>query len=313
METPNPQYHYPSDEIDLREIFKTISQRKYTIIGITIGCMLLAALVSILILKPTYEARAVLSVTSVSKSNNMIIREDNDLNKIRDNIDYIIQLPEMSMQAYQELITSSIILENLKRQLKLNYSLKEIRNMIKTQLNEGNLIEIRVSSSDPELSARIANTLTQEFIIYVSTNNANKMNSFTRMIEDQISSEEIDLQKTSRQLQTMPAMPTGNSQEDLENQMERKKLETEANMRQNVIELLSSKLVEIKIIQAIYMAENTITTVSPATPPAVPAWPNTKLNIVIAAVLGLLISTMGVFMMACMKNGKSSAPRQQSN
>ena len=120
METPNPQYPYPEDEIDLREIFKTISRWKYIIIGITIGCMFLAAIVSIFVIKPTYEARAVLSISSLNKSNNTILKEDNDLRKIRDNVDDVIQVPEISIQGYQELITSSVVLERVQNKLKLN-------------------------------------------------------------------------------------------------------------------------------------------------------------------------------------------------
>jgi capsular polysaccharide biosynthesis protein len=309
METPNPQYQYPcnDDEIDLREIFKTISRWKYTIIGITIGCMLLAALISIFVIKPTYEARAVLSISSLNKSDNTILKEDNDLRKIRDNVDDVIQVSEMSIQGYQELITSNVVLERVQKKLKLNYKPNELRNKIKVEpTKEGNLLEIKVTTGNPELSAKIANTLTQEFTNYVSMTNVNKMERFTRMIEAQIATEETSLQKTANQLQLMPANLSSNSPEYIKSQTERKKLETEVTMRQNAIDLLSSKLVEIKILQSIYMAENTITPVSPATPPQAPARPNKQLNIAIAAVLGLMLSTMGVFMVEYMRKGAPS-------
>ena len=306
METPDPQYQYPcnDDEIDLRDIFKTISRWKYTIIGITIGCMLLAALISIFVIKPTYEARAVLSISSLNKSDNTILKEDNDLRKIRDNVDDVIQVSEMSIQGYQELMTSSVVLEKVQKELKLNNRPDELRNKIKVEpTEEGNLLEITVTTGNPKLSSQIANTLTHEFINYVSTTNVNKMERFTRMIETQITTEETSLQKTANQLQLMPEITNSKSTDYIKNQMERKKLETEVSMRQNAIDLLSSKLVEIKILQSIYMAENTITTVSPATPPQAPARPNKQLNIAIAAVLGLMVSTLGVFIVEYMRNG----------
>ncbi len=307
METPNPQYPYPEDEIDLREIFKTISRWKYIIIGITIGCMFLAAIVSIFVIKPTYEARAVLSISSLNKSNNTILKEDNDLRKIRDNVDDVIQVPEISIQGYQELITSSVVLERVQNKLKLNYKLDKLQEQIKVDIpEEGNLLEIKVTTGNRELSAKIANTLTQEFINYVSMTNVNKLERFTRMIEAQITTEEASLQKAANQLQLTPTSLNNNSPEYIKAQMERKKLETEADMHQNAIDLLSSKLVEIKILQSIYMAENTITPVSLATPPKAPARPNKQLNIAIAAVLGLMISTLGVFMVEYMRNGTPS-------
>lgn len=307
METHNheSQYHYQEDEIDLREIFKTISRWKYTIIGITIGCMLLTALVSIFWIKPTYEARAVVSISSLNKSDNTILKEDNDLRKIRDNVDDIIQVSQMSIQGYQELITSSVVLEKVQKKLKLNYKLD--KKQVKVEIpEEGNLLEIKVTTGNAELSAKIANTLTQEFIDYVSMTNVNKMGRFTKTIEAQISDEEISLRKTANQLQLIPAIQNSNNPEYIKSQMERKKLETEVTMHQNAIDLLSSKLVEIKILQSIYMAENTITPVSLSTPPQAPARPNKQLNIAIAAVLGLIVSTLGVFMVEYMRNGTPS-------
>lgn len=309
METPSPhdQYSCHDDEIDLRDIFRTISRWKYTIIGITIGCMLVAAIVSIFVMKPTYEARAVLSISSLNKSDNTILKEDDDLRKIRDNVDDIIQVSEMSIQGYQELITSSVVLEKVQKKLKLNYELDKLRKQVKVEIKEeGNLLEIKVNTNNPELSAKIANTLTREFINYVSMTNVNKLERFTRMIEAQITTEETALQKAANQLQLISANLNRNSPEYIKNQMERKKLEAEENMRQNAIDLLSSKLVEIKILQSIYMADNTITSVATATPPQAPARPNKQLNIAIAAVLGLMISTMGVFMVEYMRNGNGT-------
>ncbi len=309
METPNPQYQYPcnDDEIDLREIFKTIFRWKYAIIGITIGCMLLAALISTFMIKPTYEARAVLSISSLNKSNNTILKEDNDLRKIRDNLDDSVQVSEMSIQGYQELITSSVVLEKVQKELKLNYKLDKLRRQVKVEIPEaGNLLEIKVTTSNSELSAKIANTLTQEFVDYVSTTNVNKMERFTRVIEARITIEETSLQKAANQLQLMPTSLNSNNPEYIKTQMERRKLESEVAMRKNAIDLLSSKMVEIKILQSIYLAENTITPVSPATSPQAPTRPNIQLNIVIAAVLGLMISTLGVFMVEYMRNGTPS-------
>lgn len=304
MESPHSQYQYScqEDEIDLREIFKTIFRWKYTIIGITIGCMLAAALISIFMLKPSYEARTVLSISSLNRSNNTILKEDNDLSKIRDNVDDWVQVSQISIQGYQELMTSSTVLQKVQGKLGLNYKLDQFRKMIAVEVpKEGNLLEITVTTSNPELSAKIANGLTQEFIDYVSTSNVNKMERFTRMIEAQITTEETALQNAAHRLQLVPAIAS-NSTEYTKTQMERKKLETEVSMRQNAINLLNSKLVEIKILQSVYMAENIITPVSPATPPQAPAKPNKPLNIAIAAVLGLMVSTMGVFLVEYMKS-----------
>ncbi|MGR6836684.1 GumC family protein [Syntrophomonas erecta] len=90
----------------------------------------------------------------------------------------------------------------------------------------------------------------------------------------------------------------------INNQIEEKRLQDEVDRREKVVSLLTSKIADLKITQAIDIAENNITTVGEAIAPETPVKPNKILNIALAAVLGLMLSTFAVFFMEYMKNGE---------
>lgn len=292
---------YEEDEIDLREIIAVISRYKYIIIGVTVACMLLSFIISMLI-KPVYQARAVLSISSLNKTNSTILKEDSDLSKIKDNLDDMIQLPDMSLQGYQEEVTSSDVLQKTIKKLHLSYTYEELNKAIETNpVKDQNLIEIKVKTHNPELSANIANTVAAEVIECISSGNAQKMGNLSKTIQAQILSEETQLESDNNQLRQLQTAPANNNSEALKNQMNVNKLQSEISMRQSAIDMLNSKLVEIKIMQSVYLANNSINEVSAAVPPESPTIPNKMMNVAVAAVLGLVLSTLGAFFADYMK------------
>lgn len=82
----------------------------------------------------------------------------------------------------------------------------------------------------------------------------------------------------------------------IKNQIEEKTLQDEIQRRENVIQVLNTKIAEVKMTEAMDLAGNTILTVSPAVPPDSPVKPNKVLNMAIAGVLGLMLSIFGVFL-----------------
>lgn len=66
QENRQPYYHNDYDEIDLRDIFKTLGKWKYKIIAITLACMLLSGVASFIFMDPVYESKAVVATTSIT-------------------------------------------------------------------------------------------------------------------------------------------------------------------------------------------------------------------------------------------------------
>lgn len=96
----------------------------------------------------------------------------------------------------------------------------------------------------------------------------------------------------------------------INNQIEEKRLQDEVDRREKVVSLLTSKIADLKITQAIDIAENNITTVGEAIAPETPVKPKKALNIAIAAVLGLMLSTFAVLFIEYMKNGEEPKKAQ---
>ncbi|MBC7076492.1 MAG: hypothetical protein H5T98_10630 [Syntrophomonadaceae bacterium] len=84
-------------------------------------------------------------------------------------------------------------------------------------------------------------------------------------------------------------------------QIEEKRLQNEVNRREEIVNLLTSKIAELKTTQSLNIAENNIITVSEALVPEEPIKPNKLLNIAVAGVLGLMLSVFGVFLVEYLK------------
>ena len=115
-----PGYNYDYDEIDLRDIFRTLGKWKYTIISVTLICMFLSGIVSLFFIDPVYEATAMVAPASaytLANQNNIsyLVTGDDfdritDSKKISDSLDSIIKLTQVDVSRYTALMTSNHIL-----------------------------------------------------------------------------------------------------------------------------------------------------------------------------------------------------------
>ena len=190
-----------SDEISLREIIETILRGKIIIAIITIQAIILSGLLSFFVLPEIYESRVVvmanpIDLDKVSKSTN-----SNDL------IEYLTSLPTMTLQTYMEqiqaaeVLNSTIIALDLRESDNKYINAASLRDMINVRNVSGtNLIEIIVSHRDPEMAARIANTISDSFIDYVTSNTRFLGQRAVEMISEQLANEEQNLSDKSQAL-----------------------------------------------------------------------------------------------------------------
>lgn len=312
-ETQHQQYDY--DEIDLRDIFRTLGKWKYKIISFTLVCMLLSGIVSWFFIKPVYEAKVVVALASItpltgSGNYSYIIKEDldNGSSKISDNIDDLVRLSQVDTGKYQQLVTSINVLNNTIKEQKLNIKAGSLKNNIKiAETKEKNgVIEISVQSKDPEKSARIANTLVAQTIDYLSDINNRKIEGLRKTLESQLLSARSDLDTafTSLQEYQIKSADTQNNEKTrvIKSEIEKKRLETEVKRNEDLVNSLSSKIIELEIFKSLNSAENQIIVLSKATVPDAPIKPKKILNLAIATVLGLMVSVSGVFLIENLRN-----------
>lgn len=300
----NGNYPHDYEEIDLRDILKTLNKWKITIISVTIIAMLLSGVISYFFLIPVYEARTnLLQVSNQTPADNIItpnyiLRGEEGYRKIEEST-LDIRIPSMDLTSYNEYVYSTLILERTLDELGLDLSVAELSKMIsankpKDQPNAS----ITVTSKDPELAAKIANTVTSELVIYINEMEKVSYDKVMNTLKMQINNVQGDLDIAVDNLKDYRASNLGsNGEVDLiKQELEERKLQNEINRKEDLIDLLNAKVLELKITQAFTDTENKLIVLSEAYTPSNPIKPNKQLNMMIAGVLGLMVAVFGVFL-----------------
>jgi|ADurb_Gel_02_Slu_FD_contig_61_901424_length_1459_multi_2_in_0_out_0_1 capsular polysaccharide biosynthesis protein len=197
MQGNDPSYYNDYEEIDLRDIFKTINKWKHTIIAVTLICVLLSGIFSFFVLDPVYEASTVVSIYQAQLN-----RENESTNDIADTVNELGEIPYMSAVSCEQQVKSPAIMEAVIKKLQLPYTRNGLKSSIKTQqVQNTNLIIITVSNNNPELAATIANTLREEFILHINRINKRKMAQSLEIMEKEwLQKEEVELDIASEKL-----------------------------------------------------------------------------------------------------------------
>lgn len=313
----DPGYNYDYDEIDLRDIFKTLAKWKYTIISITLICMLLSGIVSFFFIDPVYEATAMVapaSASTLANQNNIsyLVTGDNfdritDSKKISDSLDSIIKLTQVDVSRYTALLTSNHILWCTIKELDLKTTPAKLKGQIRIESKKdmGDVSEVTVSHTDPALAAQISNTLVNQTAAYMKNLNDQKMNGLLKNLEKQQAAAQVKAEDAFTQLKEFES---GNvAMDTIEKEIEIRKLQHEVERREDILNSLNSKIFEMKVVQSFTSVEDMIVMLSAATVPEYPVKPNKKLNVAIAGVLGLMVAIFGVFLAEYLKNDEQEA------
>lgn len=133
------------DEIDLLELFFVLKKRILALILAAIIGAGAMGVYSFFIATPIYSATSKLYVLSQSTS----------LTSFAD-----IQISNSLAQDYQEMIKSRVVISQVKMELGLEYSYKEMVDMIEvTNPSDTRILNITVNNPDPEEAAAMANSL----------------------------------------------------------------------------------------------------------------------------------------------------------
>ncbi len=306
-----PEYNYDYDEIDLRDIFKTLGKWKYTIISITLICMILSGIYSFFFIDPVYEATAMVapaSTSALANQNNIsyLVTGDDfdritDSRKISDSLDSIIKLTQVDVSRYTALLTSNHILWCTIKELNLKTTPAQLKGLIRVESsnNTTDISEITVSHTDPAMAAQIANTMVKQTATYLNDLNDQKMNGLLKKLEKQQTAAQVKAEEAFTRLKEFEADNT--STNAIEREIEIKKLQNEVDRREDILNSLNSKIFEIKVVESFNSVEDMIVLLSTATIPEQPVKPNKKLNIAIAGILGLMVAVLGVFLVEYLK------------
>ena len=171
MDTKQVQY-IEEDEIDLRELFKTIVKRKYLIIFITLISTLLTG-VYVFTIKPTYEVKAVIKIAHIEnnpiEASEVIIERIKAVyvNNISDDETTIVSNVSNGKKAQDFLSLATQGLSNKEAEAKLNEVISFIQDNSKATIkqyitknnNEIKRIEREIKQKEDSLLAKIDNKI----------------------------------------------------------------------------------------------------------------------------------------------------------
>ena len=168
--------------------------------------MLIAGIFSFFLISPTYEARSTLMVSPLVQSS-APSRQDSAYDTL---LSYLSQYPQMSLETYRVQVTNPHILNQVINELKLDKedSLNTLRDMINVEaIKDTNLIRISVKDKDPEMAARIANTLAPKYVDFLSTTLQEQMGKSAAYIQKQMQEEQKNLDAATEELKNFLAQP----------------------------------------------------------------------------------------------------------
>lgn len=291
MEERNNMQNYYDDEIDLREIFNVLWKWKWTIIGVTVAFMIIAFVVSKFFMDPVYEARTVVAPANINALNGSSLTYVVDA-EIRS----MLKLPQVSISNFGALLVSDHVIIRSRQTLNLDQSLRKIRERVKIEYDSStNTTEIVVSGNDPQESSDLANELVNQTITYARELNQEYLNNMIATLEFQL-----------EQAETKLAEAVNDSYASAGDNARR---EREIKRLEQMVDLLSGKLMEVELLQSSLGNQQEIIVLSPATPPIEPVAPRVMLNTAVAAVLGFMLVIFAVFIIEYMR----SAPEKDKS
>lgn len=184
------------EEIDLREVFNVIIKWKWLIAAITVLSVIIAGIVSFLIIAPIYESKTVLMAVTASEKVGYKQTDDENLEGV---VNTISRLPEMTLNTYLGQLKNTSLMETVLEKTgldKADYTTNMLQKSISGSiLPDTNLIEVTVTNTDPVIAALIAETLSEEFVKFISEKNSNRTNQSLVLLQEQIklSESELDL------------------------------------------------------------------------------------------------------------------------
>ncbi|MBD3107622.1 polysaccharide biosynthesis tyrosine autokinase [Bacillus sp. AGMB 02131] len=139
------------EEVSIQEIFHILKKRSLLILSLTAITMIIVGIISYFVITPTYEATSQILVNQSGNENNLY-----DSNEVETNVQLI--------KTYRIMIKSSTVLEKVKDELNLDYSIDDLNNIITVSSEDDTqIMSITVEDKSIKSAVRIANKTAEVF------------------------------------------------------------------------------------------------------------------------------------------------------
>jgi len=190
-----------NEEITLREFIEMILKRKWIICIVTAIAILLSGIYSFFILKPTYSASVTLLANPIENKQTSITTGINEM------IDSLAVYPNMTIDTYKEQVINSTVIADTINELNIINDKGELiqwsalaKKLSVEKIGNTNLLKITVKDKDPVMAAKIANSVADKFIKYISDNTRKFGEQATAVIEERLKNEEMKLEEEAKKL-----------------------------------------------------------------------------------------------------------------
>ncbi|MGI6227489.1 MAG: polysaccharide biosynthesis tyrosine autokinase [Peptococcales bacterium] len=188
-------------EIDLTQLLKVLLKRKWMIFALTLIALVISIILNYFVFSPVYEANTVLMIANPTEQQYYPAREEQSLEGLARTL---ATLPQMTLKTYEGQLKNERLLKSLVKDLNLNeekYTIKYLKKNISTNVvKDTSLLEIKVNNHDPVLAALIANTLSNNFIDFISEKSLERIEQSRQIFQEQIVSIEQQLVQAKKTL-----------------------------------------------------------------------------------------------------------------
>ncbi len=188
----NEQAYY-EDEISLKELIMILLKGKKVIALVTAMSIALSALVSFYMLDPTYESNTILLVSNASAKP---VTVDGSGTSVENLVNTLSANIPQTITTYKEQMLTTDMMTRVIEKLDLGetYSPGGLKSLITvSNINDTNLLNISVTSGDPDLSARIANTLAEEYTDFIAQMNSQRLSKSSEFLKEKVDEEKEKL------------------------------------------------------------------------------------------------------------------------
>ncbi len=197
-----PEIVDPMDTIDLRQYVGILRKWRWVVVLITSMSVLTAGVVSFFVLPPVYETKVTMLVSQPATQRTT--REETGVEAVASAVS---RLPEMTLNTYVGQVLSPYFLDQVAAAMKFDRNVlgaKELASMVEARvIKDTNLIEVKVTNTDRALAAEIANTLSRQFLEFISKNSQDQMGKSVKFLEEQMALVKKDLDAANIRMKKM--------------------------------------------------------------------------------------------------------------
>lgn len=272
------------EEISLRELIEVLLKRKWMIVGITVIAVIAAGLISMFVLDEKYEAMAQIKINEpidIEVPRDLNVPDQNMI--INDSLTKVISITEkISLQRLNAEINNMTFLNKLAEKLDEDVTADRLRGDTLTLETDddgsSDIVTLKVSYDNPEGAKNMADTAAEQLSKQISAANIQEVESSIENLSYQINEIETAIENDNRDVD-LSSLQVEKRQRSLE----------------NIYEGLIQKREEMKVAESLLNRYEPVSVIAPAFTPENPTSPNTKLNLAIAMVLGLMVGVFGAF------------------